>query len=259
MKRNTLVKITTLIFSLFLTLQVNSTNILAQETTDPELEELKKQKEIAETRKAIAEAKKAEIEAKFPIPDADSLKGSTDVKGSMIESQIQAFKAMDSISEKIAEELQQKTRIKKLYVFNETDYQKIVSYYNLIQQLDVINKEYEKCNPTGALGADPAAAGISNILLNSLPLLKTETTISPSSFDIDNETAWASLANKLAVKGISLNNPFISNFDLLTIVAQESDLTSKIDKAEIYSTKGQCSNGGGSRLKNFKKLLKHSR
>jgi hypothetical protein len=227
-----------LLLILVVSIQSNSFNIFAQETTDPELEELKKKKEIAEAKKAIAEARKAEIEAKFPIPDPDTLKGSTDVKGDLIESRIQAYKANEIISDEIAKNTQNKG-ITRLFVFNETDYEKILAYKRLIQQLDVINEEYRKCSPTGG-AAGPAV--IPNLLLNALPLLKTDTSIVGSSFDIDDEAFWASLANKFSSRGIYLSNPFISNFDSSTIVFGNSPLFFKLEQAYQSASKPDCAN-----------------
>lgn len=202
----------------------------AQTTTNPLQDEV----DEAEARAKIAKAKKEELEAKFPAPDADALKGGTDVKGELIESRIQAYKAMEEISRKIADDAQTKG-IRELYVYREADYAKIVSYKKLIQQLDIINGEYDQCFGRPAVAAVPLGV-LANIFLSWLPLLKTETKITGSEFDIEDEAVWASLSNSLSSlkpTGISLKNPFISSFDFADLSGiSTSDLFTKLKKAQ---------------------------
>lgn len=198
----------------------------------------------AEARAKIAKAKKEELEAKFPAPDADALKGSTDVKGELIESKIQAYKAMEDISGKIAADPRM-AGISGLYVFREADYAKVVSYKKLIQQLDVINGEYTKCAPGGVAIAGAPVGVLASIFLNWLPLLKTETTIVGTDVVIEDEAVWASLANSLSSKGISLSNPYVSNFDFSVVAGGgASNLINKLLAAENSLLKPACTNNG---------------
>ncbi|HEV7642775.1 MAG TPA: hypothetical protein VGO50_02430 [Pyrinomonadaceae bacterium] len=70
----------------------NSSIMIAQSDTKPK--SLQDEVDKSEARAKIAKAKKEELEAKFPIPDADLLKANTEVEGNLIESRIQAYKAM---------------------------------------------------------------------------------------------------------------------------------------------------------------------
>jgi hypothetical protein len=134
--------------------------------------------------------------------------------------------------------------IGKLYVFRESDYAKVAAYKRLIQQLKLINTEYVKCSPAvGGVGPAfmPSIGGIANIFLSSLPLFKTDTIISGEEFDIEEEAVWASLSASLAKKGISLGNPFASNFDFIDITNSGAVLVSELTKAEAkFALAGSC-------------------
>lgn len=209
-----------------------ATSALGQ-TTKEEVEE-------AENRAKIAKAKKEELEARFPAPDATALKGSTSLEGELIESRIQAYKATEEISEKIAQNAQS-IGVLGLYVFSESDYAKVISYKKLIQRLDDINGDYDRCYQRAA-GAGAAPVGLlATTFLNWLPLLKTDTSIKGASFDIDDETIWASLGSRLSKRGISLASPFVSSFDSTSIkVIPTGSLVVKLERAEASLAQGVC-------------------
>jgi hypothetical protein len=212
----------------------------AQTTPNPLQDEV----DEAEARAKIAKAKKEELEARLPSPDADALKGSTDVEGELIESRIQAYKAMEEISKKIAGNADSKG-IRGLYIYREADYAKIVSYKKLLQQLDIINGEYDQCLGRPAVAAVPLGV-LANIFLNWLPLLKTETKITGSEFDIEDEAVWASLGDELSlIKPVSipLGNPFISSFDFADLSGiSTSVLFTKLKKAQADFDTANCTN-----------------
>lgn len=212
---------------IFLLMGAGYAPVAAQTTANP----LQNEVDEAEAKAKIAKAKKEEIEAKFPAPNTDALKGSTGVEGTLIESRIQAYKAMELISEQIAENAASKS-VTGLYVFREAEYAKIIDYKKLIQRLDIINDEYDQCFGRNSAMAVPlgVAAGI---LLNYLSLLKTETKITGAEFDIDDEAVWASLGKSLSAKSIALGNPFISILDNAELTGiSASDLIIKLNKAE---------------------------
>jgi hypothetical protein len=200
----------------------------AQASPSDTLEELLIQQKLAEAKKSIAEAQKAEFDAKYPKPDVDALKSNSSVEGSPIEAAVQAYRAVQQAADQVAIRSQNKG-IKGLYVFRESDFAKIVSYRNLDQRLDVIVTEYGKCSP-GAVGMKAVPIGIvAGVLLKWLPLLKTETTIKGLEFNVDDEAVLASLANKLALKGIQLNSPFSSHFDFVNLGRAPSSLEGKLN------------------------------
>ncbi len=109
MPKNILFLIRPLYFLLFVMLfSLYSTSVVsAQDEPDPSAisPELQKEVNTAKARKEIAEARKAELEAAFPIPDAESLRTSTEfkeLKGEFIESRIQGYKAMSKVATEIA-------------------------------------------------------------------------------------------------------------------------------------------------------------
>lgn len=213
----------------------------------------------AENRAAIAKAKKEELEAKFPKPDIDALKANNAVEGNLIESRIQAYKAMDKISEKIAGDLVGKG-ISGLYIFKDSEYERIAAYNKLNQQLNLINGEYGKCYAGPAAGAIPLGV-LASVFLNWLPLLKTDTTIKGEEFDIEDDAVWASLAPRLSSNGIILGNPYISNLDFTRLNGLSSGLLGKLEAAEYSSTLGACTSNYSSKglidktYKNLKESL----
>ena len=210
----------------------------AQTTPSP----LQAEVDEAEARAKIAKAKKEELEAKFPAPDADALKGSTDVKGNLIESQVQAYKAMGDISRQIAKNVP--ANVQGLYVFRESDFAKIVSYKKLIQQLKVINGEYTKCGPVAGAGVAAVPPGVlAGLFLKWLPLIKTETSLVGTDVVIEDEAVWANLANELFKKGIKLRNPYVSNFDFSIVGGvPATNLITELLSAETSSLLPVCNN-----------------
>ena len=206
------------------------------QTATPTPNPLQAEVDEAEARAKIAKFKKEELEAKFPAPDAKALEASNDVKGELIEPRIQAYKAMEMISEEIAKKAQSEG-ISQLYIFREDDYAKIISYKKLIQQLDVISGEYEKCDPTRNDKEGFALGALTSIFLDWLPLLKTNTSIVGSDVVIEDEAVWASLGNSLSLKGISLGNPFVSTFDSTSLSGiVTGNLVQRLELAEYSST-----------------------
>ncbi|MGB7202987.1 MAG: hypothetical protein WBD16_12105 [Pyrinomonadaceae bacterium] len=224
--------------ALLLTFVATPLCVLGQSSLDDEIERLKKAKELAELKQQIAEAKKAAFEAKFPTPDADALRASTETDGNRIETRILAYQAMDAISGKIADDMP--AGITRLYLHRDEDYAKIAAYKKLIQRVKIINAEYMRCSPGGA-----GIAGVPiGTLLNWLPLFKTDTVIKSAEFDVEDEAVVSSLANSLRKKGVSLSMPFGSAADFAVIGGVgPSTLRTELESAERNKASSQfCQN-----------------
>ncbi len=213
----------------------------------------------AENRAKIAKAKKEEFEAKFPAPNADSLTANNTVEGDLIESRIQALNAMEKLSGTIASDLTGKG-ISGLYVYKDSEYERIAAFNRLHQQLNLVNGEYAKCYPGGPGGALPIGA-LASVFLGWLPLLKTDTKISGVEFDIEDDIVWASLASNLSSHGITLGNPYISNLDFTPLNGLPGGMLNKLGSAELSSIQGACTAPYGSKnlidktYKNIKESL----
>lgn len=214
--------------------------IIVAQTTDEDVAASERQKKIAENQKAIAEAKKAEFAAKFPSADVDALKSTTSVEGNLIESRIQAYNAMNVVTEKIAANASS-IGVAKLYILRDEDYAKIIAYRKIIQRLDVINAEYDNCFvPRPALA--PGLGLIAPMVLKWAALLKTDTKIKGGEFDIEDEAVWASLGNNLSARGILLFNPFVSSFSFIDVSGVDNTrFFNKLSFADQASNAGACS------------------
>jgi hypothetical protein len=216
-------------------------NAWGQSTGNPYQSEV----DEAEAKAKIAKAKKEELEAKFPAPDASLLKGTAKVEGSAIETKIQAYKAMKTGVENVADEIA-KLGIRKLYKFNEDEFGKIIAYKKIIQQFDLINGEYKNCFEDNEVRDGVAPGLLAGIILKWLPLLKTDVALASADIDIDQDALLAQFAASLRDHGVSLSNPYVSSLDFATINSlNDSTLIDKLRSAEEYrSLPGACSNSG---------------
>lgn len=208
----------------------------------------------AEARAKIAKARKDELEARFPTPDADALKASTSVKGDLIETRIQAYRAMNNVSEQIARKIKGDSNIGGLVVFRDSDYAMVVSYLRILRQLEAIDNGYKICKAGGGIRAESLAPGVvANLLLNALPLFKTDTTINAVEFDIEEEAFWANLAENLSKKDssskdslflrrVSLYNLFVSPFNIeeLNKEVSQSALKESLKTVENSRISAEC-------------------
>lgn len=229
-----------LIFTFLFILSGTLLPLFAQEITEEDVKRSKLEKEYAENQKAIAEAQKAELAAKFPAPDVDALKTTTTAEGNLIEARIQAYKAMNVITEQIAANAQT-MGITQLYILRDDDYAKIVAYKKLIQRLDIINAEYDKCYP-GRPALAPVLGMLAPTILKWASLLKTDVKIKGAEFDIEDEAVWASLGNNLSARGIGLSNPFVSSFSFVDVGGVATTrFFNKLSSAEDGLNGGPCS------------------
>jgi hypothetical protein len=195
--------------------------VLGQNSDSTISTELQKKVDEAKARKEIAEARKAELEATFTIPDADSLRTSTEfkeIKGEFIETRIQGYKAMS----KIASELACRSRSylgsdATLIIYRSEEaamIQKYVSaldkrkqmqqyYEELIKKAEQLEKiiKKEDLNINSSLGLLAAA----NILGEFVTLFQRNETYSPTLFDIADKELVAVFFDRF--KNAECSNP----------------------------------------------------
>lgn len=221
MNKKKLIKLL-LVFSFLIVLQSHSINVSAQDVTDEDVEQIKKQKDIAEAKKAIAEAKKAEMDALFPKPDADSLVGSTSVKGEFIENRILGYCAMKTAAEEIAERINPTpsstptpkrrsslTQGSTLVVYNTDDVKMLSRYTLMMNRLKILENGYSGIIPFGSRSTT-RIAGIPlaiNAALNYLSLLKTNIDLTGTEFNIDEQHLVAEVFGRLQGRGFTLYYP----------------------------------------------------
>ena len=170
----------------------------------------------AEARKAEAEARKAEFENRFPALDASKLQGKTELKdGEFIETRLQGYRAMDTAAMDIAEKIKRKPAIKSLVVYHPDSVASLQRYLFLINRIKLVRSRYDFIINQGvAKGcpAPPAVAALAPgaaaaVLVNLLSFFKTDVTIKPSEFDIDEKDLVAALFHHLEGANINLYYP----------------------------------------------------
>src|SRR5687767_9661834 len=144
MSRDPRTQLTALLASLMLLIHGGMTPTSAQESSDKELDQLKKQKEYAETRKAIAEAELAELKARFPEPKSTPLAGTTTINdGAVIESQMISYAAMARASNKMAEAIRNnRANMNVLAIFNQNEVNNLLGYRAARNQVEILKNNY---------------------------------------------------------------------------------------------------------------------
>lgn len=203
--------------------------------------DLQKQVDEAEARAKLSAARKSDLANRYSVTGTSEIKGGTEISGTPIEAKIQAYRAIDQITEKIANSVYN-SGVRGVYIFDDDDFVRIVSYRALTQKLAMINGQYRKCLPTSAAYA--AAIGpAASALLSWLPLFKTDTKINSFEIEVDESAVWASMGRNFARRGIRLGNPFASPFDFVQVAASDSALLDELNTASAYRAMTNCTGG----------------
>lgn len=209
----------------------------------------------AEAKAKIAKAQKEEMDAKYPAPDASSLKGTSKVEGAPIESKIQAYRSLGITLDKGAADMY-RLGVRKLYVYRDDDYAKVIAYRKIMQQLSLLTDEYRQCfnERTETDGVAPGL--LAGIVLKWLPLLKTDVTISSSDVDVDQDAFYSELATALRRHSIQFGNPYVSSIEFVEFKSlQQSEVIKKLRSVEYYRTNTATCTGDGYTRPNLKPKL----
>lgn len=197
-------------------------SVFALATTQDEVDEANRQKQVDEARKASAEARRAtaeaeaaEAKAKLGTLDTSKLtKPSGEAKSLNVEGSLLAYSALDRIAEAIAKRVQPIIGTEPVVIYSEKELSALIQSRAFLNNLKILDKEMqgfvvpslaadnEDCREPKEGGAGLGVLGSIDVALQVLSLFKVDKKMEGADVTVDSFALASTVLAKLKDKGV---------------------------------------------------------